>query len=390
MIRLVQSGSSSLRVAGAATALLVLSGLVAGCSSPDAESSADSTTRSTSGSSTAEVVGSEMVPGKAWARVEPADAALDPAVLDTIAKDASGDSYCLTVVKDGRVAYERNFRGHQSDDPLEAFSVTKSFASTMVGIAEADGDLSLADPASTFIPQWKNTDSADVTVRNLISNDSGRFWSLSSDYVQLLQARDRTRFAIDLKQAAPPGTVWNYNNAAIQTLDRVISTATEQPTSQFGADRILKPIGMTNSSFTGGPNDSTLMFMGLQSTCPDLARFGLLAMRDGKWGDQQVVPSGWFTQAAIPGSLNPAYGFLWWLHTEKPFKPAVGGTSKAAFFPDAPDDTFAALGLGGQMVVVIPSQKLVISRMAAEDQSDPVGGSFGQELPARVVSAVTD
>lgn len=70
--------------------------------------------------------------------------------------------------------------------------------------------------------------------------------------------------------------------------------------------------------------------------------------------------------------------------------PAVGGTSKAAFFPDAPDDTFAALGLGGQMVVVIPSQKLVISRMAAEDQSDPVGGSFGQELPARVVSAVTD
>ncbi|MBK6500800.1 MAG: serine hydrolase [Candidatus Microthrix sp.] len=121
--------------------------------------------------------------------------------------------------------------------------------------------------------------------------------------------RDRTRFAIDLKQAAPPGTVWNYNNAAIQTLDRVISTATEQPTSQFGADRILKPIGMSNSSFTGGPNDSTLMFAGLQSTCPDLARFGLLAMRDGKWGDQQVVPSGWFTQAATPGSLNPAYGF---------------------------------------------------------------------------------
>ncbi|MBK6500799.1 MAG: serine hydrolase [Candidatus Microthrix sp.] len=53
------------------------------------------------------------------------------------------------------MAYGRNFRGHQSDDPLEAFSVTKSFASTMVGIAEADGDLSLADPASTFIPQWK-------------------------------------------------------------------------------------------------------------------------------------------------------------------------------------------------------------------------------------------
>ena len=100
MIRLVQSGSSSLRVAGAATALLVLSGLVAGCSSPDAESSADSTTRSTSGSSTAEVVGSEMVPGKAWARVEPADAALDPAVLDPLSTDASGDYYRPSVGSD--------------------------------------------------------------------------------------------------------------------------------------------------------------------------------------------------------------------------------------------------------------------------------------------------
>ena len=65
-----------------------------------------------------------------------------------------------------------------------------------------------------------------MTVRNLLSNDSGRFWSPESDYQELLQARDRTSYAVGLDQASPPGTVWAYNNAAIQTLDRVIRNAT--------------------------------------------------------------------------------------------------------------------------------------------------------------------
>ena len=65
-----------------------------------------------------------------------------------------------------------------------------------------------------------------MTVRNLLSNDSGRFWSPETDYQGLLQAPDRTAYAVGLEQAARPGTVWAYNNAAIQTLDRVVSNAT--------------------------------------------------------------------------------------------------------------------------------------------------------------------
>ena len=68
-------------------------------------------------------------------------------------------------------------------------------------------------------------------MRDLLSMDSGREWSALTDYVGLLAARDRTAFAIGLGQAAAPGTVWAYNNSAVQTLDRVLNAATHEALS---------------------------------------------------------------------------------------------------------------------------------------------------------------
>ena len=66
-------------------------------------------------------------------------------------------------------------------------------------------------------------------MRNLLSNDSGRFWSLESDYGALVQARNRTRYAVGLTQQYAPGSAWAYNNAAIQVLEAVLRRATGMP-----------------------------------------------------------------------------------------------------------------------------------------------------------------
>ena len=84
--------------------------------------------------------------------------------------------------------------------------MTKSVAGTLVGIAQDDGDLRIGERASKWIPQWRGTQSAAVTVRNLLSMDSGREWSPLTDYLGLLAAPDRTAFAIGLGQDAAPGT----------------------------------------------------------------------------------------------------------------------------------------------------------------------------------------
>jgi hypothetical protein len=81
------------------------------------------------------------------------------------------------VVRDGKLAGEWYFRGSGPNTPQSVFSVTKSVAGTLVGIAQDDGDLRIGASAATWIPQWRGMSSEAVTVRDLLSMDSGRAWS---------------------------------------------------------------------------------------------------------------------------------------------------------------------------------------------------------------------
>jgi CubicO group peptidase (beta-lactamase class C family) len=160
--------------------------------------------------------GSPPVPGSSSTKVAPAKVGLDAAKLNQIAATAKkGKSSCLVAVRNGKLAGEWYFKGTGPDSEQDVFSVTKSFASTLVGIAQDEGKLRIGSSASTWIPEWKGTPSEAVAVRDLLSMDSGRQWSFQSDYVQLLRASDRTAYAIGLGQSAPPGTVWAYNNAGV-------------------------------------------------------------------------------------------------------------------------------------------------------------------------------
>lgn len=88
-------------------------------------------------------------------------------------------STCFAVLRDGKLAGEWNWQVTR-DVPREVFSITKSVTSTLVGIAIRDGDLRLDDRVARYVPQWRGTASAGVTVRNLLSNDSGRYCSSRS------------------------------------------------------------------------------------------------------------------------------------------------------------------------------------------------------------------
>src|SRR3546814_16197049 len=92
--------------------------------------------------------------------------------------------------------------------------MTKSVTSVLAGIAVADEALAVDDAAATWIDEWERTPAEAVTVRDLLSNDSGRAWSFQSDYQGLLGAEDRTAYALGLEQSAQPGTVWAYTNQA--------------------------------------------------------------------------------------------------------------------------------------------------------------------------------
>ncbi|WP_018500300.1 serine hydrolase domain-containing protein [Parafrankia discariae] len=338
------------------------------------------------------------VPGDTWETVDPSAVGLDPAKLEEIAHAAQqGKSNCLLVARDGRIAGEWYFKGSTPTTPQPVFSMTKSLTSTLVGIAQDDGDLRLDDSAATWVPQWKDTPAQAVTVRDLVSNDSGRQWSTTMDYHDLLAAPDKTAFAVALPQDRPPGEVWAYNNSAIQTLEQVLSGATGQEVGDFARERVFEPLGMKDSRMTTDRAGNTLTFIGLQTTCRDAARLGYLMLARGEWNGQRVVSGDWVTEATGRSSteLNAAYGYLWWLNREGVLaQPLAASDISAAgdptthhgqLVPTAPVDMYWAIGLGNQILQIDPGSGTVVVRLGS-GEARPRPPTFGVADASRVVT----
>lgn len=352
-------------------ALLCLAVPVAACSDTAAERP---------GTTPGAGVAGDAEPGSerpsAWPTVDARKAGLRPAALSRLARQARGmRSTCYLVAREGRLVAEWDWRATSPDQPREVFSITKSVLSALVGIAEDDGLLRLDDRAARWIPAWRGSASAEVTVRDLLTNTSGRRWSAESDYQRLVGAQDRTRYAIGLDQQHPPGETWAYNNAAIQTLDRVLSEATGGTTADYAREHLFDPLGMDDSRLTTDASGrSTNVFFGMQTTCRDLARFGQLYLDGGRAGDDRILPHR-YVDASVgePGSPhNAAYGFLWWLNRPgtlrspldevdaagRPVDPRTGQLA-----PGAPSDAYAAQGLGGQTLLVDPGSGTLVVRL---------------------------
>lgn len=332
-----------------------------------------------------------VFPKAEWDTVDPAAAGFDKAALDEMGKAAEANgSNCLLVTRHGKLVTESYWNGKDANSAQEVFSATKSYTSSLVGIAQGEGKLALSDSASKYITEWKGTPAEAVTVKNLISNDSGRHWDYQTDYFAMAAgAADKNKFTIAMAQDNAPGEVWVYNNSAIQTLDAVLRKATGQDTAAYAQEKLLDPIGMTHSKMTKDPAGNTLTFMGLQSTCRDMARYGYLALNKGEWDGRQVLPKGWIDEATQPSQkLNSAYGYMWWLNTKGPrpgsADPTTGQTVPAS--PDAqgvkgaPENVFWALGLGNQMIAIYPDTGVVAVRLGPANAPKGAPKFAGEEL----------
>lgn len=331
------------------------------------ETNEDGTAQNAEGADTA------AWPGDTWTTIDAVAAGLDPTVLEGIAAEAeAGLSNCLVVTRGGKLVDEWYWQGTRPDSAQEVWSASKSFTSVLMGMASDDGALSVHDRASEWIPEWEGTDSEEITVEQLLNNTSGRFQDYQSDYVEMAaKAADKTAFAIGLDQEFEPGSRWVYNNAAIQTLEQVFSGATGEDLADVAEDRLFAPLGMDDTDLLRDDAGNPMTFMGIRSTCRDMARFGLMALRNGEWNGEQVVSEDWMERSTGGPSqdLNPGYGWLWWLNNRgrvvDPSADPAADTAQAEeqIVPGAPEDMFFASGLGGQMVVVDPGSETVLVRL---------------------------
>lgn len=332
-------------------------------------------------------------PGASWAKGDPAELGFDTGKLDGVVNAAGRNrSTCMIVIRHGKVAGEWYWNGGQPDAPIPVWSVTKSISSTLVGIAQDDGDLKIDEKASDYIPEWKGTPSEPVTIRNILSNDSGRQWDFETDFVKLTASPDRTKFAVDLRQQKPPGTRWAYSNAAIQTLQEILVRATGEEPAAFAEQKLFEPLGMDHTKMTTDRSGNTQMYMGLETTCRDAARFGYLFLHQGSWKGEQIVSRRYVREATRPSQdIFNSYGYLWWLNVKSPLEsPQVvidqrptGEANKQNMF-GVSTRAFAAIGMFGQVIQVDPATDTVVVRLGESGGS--LVGDFNEKGTAMVIS----
>ena len=338
-------------------------------------------------------------PAAAWAKATPESQGLDPrrfADLDREIEDrVYGNVDRLLVVRGGYLVvderYARDYRdisrgqkgplgcGEGCTDPaaMHEFnyfhpnwhpyyqgrdvhtlqSVTKSVAATVIGIAIGRGAIAGVDlPFLTFFKQW-NLSRVDprlhkATLADLLTMRSGIEWHENdrpmddtNTTLQLERSKDWIQFTLDQPMDAAPGTKWVYNSGGSQLLSGILKTATGRFIDDYANETLFRPLGIRDFHWKKTPTGHPDTEGGLYLSAEDLARIGLLYLRDGMWNGTRVLPAGWVRSATtphatgLPGGWN--YGYQWWLTTRD-------GA-----------DIWAGRGFGGQMLIVIPSRDIV-------------------------------
>ncbi|WP_316224810.1 MULTISPECIES: serine hydrolase [unclassified Bradyrhizobium] len=253
-------------------------------------------------------------------------------------------------------------------------SVRKSLLSALIGIAvdqhRIDLNASLSDLGIDDNAPGLSETEKSATVSDLLKARSGVYHAALYETKGMARRRP-------LRGSHAPGTFWYYNNWDFNALGTIYEKAAAQSIFSAFDRQIARPIGMQDY----GPSDGSYV-RGAASNYPaypirmsarDLARFALLYLHEGQWGDRQIVPRAWVRASVKSYStaypqLGPGlgYGYLWWIG----FLNDTGAPTVKV-----PAGTYEAMGAEGQYAFVIPAYDLVIVHRINSDAALAPSGS---------------
>ncbi|MBV6822602.1 serine hydrolase [Pseudomonas sp. PD9R] len=282
----------------------------------------------------------------------------------------------LLVIRDGQLIFERYAGPTTAETPHLTWSISKSLMATILGVAYGEGRFQLQDPAVKFYPALQKH--PDITMADLLHWASGLDWQedyeyapLKSSVVAMLYTRghhDMAAFTADHEAYATPGQRFRYSSGDSGLLSAALKTIVgPNRYADYPWTALFDPLGIRHAVWESDATGTFVASSYAYLTARDLARVGLLMARDGRWGERQLLPKDWVSFNLQPFARyhanedDAAPGGQWWLNRE------VEGAKRP--WPDAPADTFAALGHWGQAMYVIPSENLVIVRYG-DDRDD--------------------
>ena len=354
-------------------------------------------------------------PAEDWARREPSEAGFDPARLEAAVQYAIESEIdlpidvSLIVGRDDTPPYNQVLgptrpRGPAAGvvirggylvaewgDPVRVdmtFSATKSYLSTMVGLAQDRGLIGSMDERVCERVHDGGFDSDHnslITWKHLLQQTSEWQGTLFDrpDTVDHNRSVTGTSTASgeaaprkgEARELQPPGTLYEYNDVRVNRLGLCALRVWNEPLPEVLRRELMDPIG-ASSDWAWHPYENSWVDVegelmpsvpggghwggGLFISALDHARFGLLMLNRGEWDGQRLLSEAWIDTATTPSQMNPRYGYMWWLNTGQ------------ELYPGAPASAFAAQGAGGNVVYIDPEHDLVVVTRWAGDRTGAV------------------
>ena len=269
------------------------------------------------------------------------------------------------LLRHGQVAAEGWWAPYGSQSPHTMYSLSKSFTSTAIGLAVAEGRLTVDDPVLKFFPDDAPANpSANLQamcVRHLLAMNTGHaedttqrvFWGRSN-----LPADNNTdpnwpRKFLSLPVEREPGSWFVYNTAATYMLSAIITQLTGETLLDYLRPRLFEPLGIENPTWESDPRGINLGGTGLHIKLEDIARFGQMYLQGGMWDGKQVVPAAWVAEATVAHSDN----------SNTPSTPDWASGYGYQFWRCRPN-AYRGDGAFGQYCIVMPEQDAVLAMIS--------------------------
>jgi CubicO group peptidase (beta-lactamase class C family) len=287
----------------------------------------------------------------------------DASCQKALAYSAARRGAAVLVLKDGKPICEGYAGEGAPDHAMELASGTKSFVGLMLAAAVQDGLLTLDEPVSKTLPEWKGDPrKAKVTIRQLLS--------LTSGMPSVIGRPPTYADSVSMPLNAEPGTVFQYGPGPYMVFGEVMRrklTAAGQPGDPYLylKRRILDPIGLVPGNWRRLPNGDALLPQGAQLTVREWVKAGEFVRAGGRVGGKAIVDPKTLHEIFVGSKVNAAYGITWWLPNPTTSGDAVTASNDITRrFGELPRDMVVAAGAGDQRLYVVPSKGLTVARLA--------------------------
>jgi CubicO group peptidase (beta-lactamase class C family) len=248
--------------------------------------------------------------GRRLPRTSPEAAGIAPAAIlafvDAVDQKVGG-LHSFMLLRHGKVAAEGWWAPYAPQHPHMLFSLSKSFTSTAVGLAVAEGYLTVDAPVVPFFPgdapSTVDENLAAMRVRHLLTMSTGHDKDAT---VPTTHGPDGNwvKGFLSLPVEHPPGTHFVYNSAATYMLSAIVQKVTGVTVLEYLRPRLFGPLGIEGATWETCPRGINTGGWGLSVRTEEIARFGQLYLQKGKWQGRQLLPEKWVEEATTKQVSN--------------------------------------------------------------------------------------